>query len=148
MGQAFCVQVERQPKQFRDWPRGTSPREIGKKVDRAKATVTVKVAFVDAMDGAIPDMSARTSFLSEEVSADAIKEKPKKVVPSSAVTERNGGKVVFVITQGVVKLAPVKVGAPFGQGFELVDGPAPGTRVVANPSPDLFEGQHIKEKGS
>ena len=32
--------------------------------------------------------------------------------------------------------------------FELVDGPASGTRVVANPSPDLFEGQHIKEKGS
>ncbi len=32
MGQAFCVQAERQPKQFRDWPAGTSPREIGKRV--------------------------------------------------------------------------------------------------------------------
>jgi hypothetical protein len=42
----------------------------------------------------------------------------------------------------------VKLGGSFGQGFELVDGPAPGTRVVANPAPDLFEGQKIKEKGS
>jgi hypothetical protein len=93
-------------------------------------------------------MSARTSFLSQEVSADAIKEKPKKVVPGTAITERNGGKVVFVVNEGVLKMAPVKLGQPFGQGFELVEGPAPGTRVVAHPKPELSDGQRIKEKGS
>ena len=39
--------------------------DIGKSVDRAKATVVVKVKFLDPMDGVLPDMSARVSFLSE-----------------------------------------------------------------------------------
>jgi RND family efflux transporter MFP subunit len=123
-------------------------REIGKRVERAKATVTVKVGFVDPTDGVLPDMSARTSFLSQEVSAEAIKEKPKKIVPGAALADRNGSKVVFVVADGIVKMAPVKLGPPFGQGFELVEGPGPGTRLVANPTNELSDGQRIKEKGS
>src|SRR5262249_19073643 len=84
--------------------------EIGQRMDRAKATVKVKVKFIDAMEGVLPDMSARTSFLSQEVTAEAIKEKPKTVVPSNAVADRNGGKVVFVVNDGIVKMMPVKLG--------------------------------------
>jgi RND family efflux transporter MFP subunit len=122
--------------------------EIGHKVDRAKATVTVKVKFVDSTEGALPDMSARTSFLSEELSAEAIREKPKTVVPAIAIRERDGNKFVFVVVDGVVREKPVKVGPPFGGGFELIEGPQPGTRVVSNPPPSLSDGQRIKEKGS
>jgi RND family efflux transporter MFP subunit len=122
--------------------------EIGKRVDRAKATVAVKVKFVDNMEGVLPDMSARTSFLSQEVSAEAIQEKPKKVVPTDALAERGGTKVVFVVNEGVVKMAPIKLGPAFANGFELVEGPPPGTRVVAQPPAQLADGQKIKEKGS
>jgi RND family efflux transporter MFP subunit len=122
--------------------------ELGHKVDRAKATVVVKVKFVDTTDGVLPDMSARTSFLSEELSADAIREKPKTVVPARALVEQEGTKFVFVVGDGTVKRAPVKVGPAFGGGFELVEGPAPGTRVVSDPPPTLSDGQRIKEKGS
>jgi len=122
--------------------------EIGQRVDRAKATVKVKVKFIDSMEGVLPDMSARTSFLSQEVSLEAIKEKPKTVVPSNAVADRNGGKVVFVVNDGVTKVAPIKLGPPFAGGFELIEGPGPGTRVVSSPSTELSDGQRIKEKGS
>ena len=122
--------------------------QIGKKVDRAKATVSVKVKFIDPMDGVLPDMSARTSFLSQEVSAEAIREKPKKVVPSDAIAERGGSKVVFIVNEGLVRMMPIKVGAPFANGFEMVEGPPPGTRVVAQPSAQLADGQRVKEKGS
>jgi HlyD family secretion protein len=122
--------------------------ELGHKVDRAKATVIVKVKFVDATEGVLPDMSARTSFLSQELSADAIREKPKTVVPAQALSERDGEKCVFVVGDGVVKRAAVKLGPAFGSGFELVEGPAPGTRVVSDPPPKLSDGQRIKEKGS
>ena len=100
------------------------------------------------MDGVIPDMSARTSFLSDQMSAEAIKEKPKNVVPANAVAERNGSKVVFVINESAVKLVPVKLGPAFGSGFELVEGPPPGSRIVVDPTPQLSDGQRIKEKGS
>ncbi len=122
--------------------------QIGKKVDRAKATVSVKVKFIDPMEGVLPDMSARVGFLSQEVTADAIREKPKKVVPSDALAERGGSKVVFAVQEGLVKMIPIKIGPAFANGFEVVEGPPPGTRVVAQPSAQLADGQRVKEKGS
>jgi hypothetical protein len=86
--------------------------------------------------------------LSQEVSADAIQEKPKRVVPSDALADRGGNKVVFVVNGGVVKMAPIKVGPAFANGFEVVEGPPPGTRVVVQPPAQLSDGQKIKEKGS
>jgi RND family efflux transporter MFP subunit len=120
--------------------------EIGKRVNRAKATVPIKVKFVDAMENVLPEMSARTSFLTEALSAEAMKEPPRKVIAATAVAERDGKKVVFVIDDGTVKSTPVTVGPPFASGLELVDGPAAGTKVVSNPAPDLRAGQRVKEK--
>lgn len=120
--------------------------EIGKRVNRAKATVVVKVTFLDPKDGVLPDMAARVSFLTKELSAEAMKEPPKRIVPASAVTERAGGKVVFIVDQGKVKMSGVTVGNGASGGLELIDGPPPGTKVVANPSSELQDGQKIKEK--
>lgn len=122
--------------------------EIGKRVNRAKGTVPVKVKFVDTMENVLPDMSARTSFLAQELSADAMKEAPKRVVPAGAVVDRAGGKVVFAIETGKVKMTPVKLGPAIGSSYELLDGPAPGTRLVSAPAADLTDGQRIKEKGA
>ena len=121
---------------------------MSKKVDRAKATVMVKVKFIDGMDDVLPDMSARTSFLSQPLTEVAARQAPKNIVPASSVVERNGQKYVFVVDDDAVRLAPVRIGAPFGSGFELVDGPRPGTRIVADPPDRLADGQRVKEKGS
>jgi RND family efflux transporter MFP subunit len=120
--------------------------EVNPRVDRAKATVGVKVKFVDPPEGVLPDMSARVSFLSKALEEGQLKEKPKTVVPSSALIERGGSKVLFVIEEGVVRMRPVTLGPELGGGFELLNGPAVGTRVVANPSPELMDGQRVKEK--
>lgn len=120
--------------------------EIGKRVNRAKATIIVRVAFTDPKEGVLPDMAARVSFLTKELSAEAMKEPPKRIVPVSAVTERSGNKVVFIVDQGKVKMASVRVGTEASGGLELVDGPPPGTKVVANPPTTLQDGMKIKEK--
>jgi HlyD family secretion protein len=120
--------------------------EINPKVDRAKATVGVKVKFVDPPEGVLPDMSARVSFLSKAMDEAALEEKPKTIVPASAVVDRGGSKVLFVLEDGVVRMRNVSVGAELGGGFEVVDGPAAGTRVVSNPPPTLVDGQRVKEK--
>ena len=120
-------------------------KEITPEVDRAKATVMVKVSFVDPVERVLPDMSARVSFLSEALDEEAMKQPPKTVVPGTAIADRAGGKVVFVLEGDVVRMVPVKLGAPFGSGFEVISGPRPGTRVVASPKPELKDGQKIKE---
>jgi hypothetical protein len=45
-----------------------------------------------------------------------------------------------------VRATPVDLGPPFGSGFELTRGPAPGTKLVKNPPAGLADGQRIKEK--
>lgn len=121
-------------------------KEITPEVDRAKASVKVKVAFVDQPEGVLPDMSARVSFLSEELDAEAIKAPPKTIVPGSAIVERGGAKYVFVVDGETVRMTAVSLGPSFGSGFELVSGPRPGTRLVASPPTILADGQRIKEK--
>jgi RND family efflux transporter MFP subunit len=120
--------------------------EITPKVDRAKATVMVKVKFVDLAEGALPDMSARVSFLQSAVDADAIKAPPKNFIPAEAVIERSGAKMVFVADGEVVHLTPIQLGVDMGRGFELISGPAVGSKVVLNPPATLADGQRIKER--
>jgi HlyD family secretion protein len=128
--------------------RGTT-REIVPRVDRAKATVTVKVGFTDPADGVLPDMSARVSFLAQELDDEAIKAPPKLVVPRAAVVERAGAKMVFVVDDGRVRMTPIAIAATdtgSGTMAELESGPSAGTRVVKDPPIDLRDGQEIKEK--
>lgn len=121
-------------------------QELGQRVNRAKATIVVKVKFVDPPENVLPEMSARVSFLSKAITDDALKEAPKRVVASEAVVDRGGQKVVFVAESGKLRAFPVKVAGPVGaSAVELLDGPAPGAKVVAKPTPEMADGQRIKE---
>lgn len=122
--------------------------EVTPKVNRTKATVTVKVAFVDENEGVLPDMAARVSFLSGELDKEAMKAPPKTIVPGSAVAEVGGSKVVYRLESGVVRVTPVTLGPAFGTGFEVQSGVTSGTKIVNNPPPGLADGQKIKERNA
>jgi len=122
--------------------------EVTPKVNRVKATVTVKVAFVDENEGVLPDMAARVSFLTSALDKEAMKAPPKTVVPGSAVVEVQGSKVVYRVEGGVVRLTTVTLGPAVGSGFEVVSGVTSGTRVVSNPPQGLADGQRIKERNA
>lgn len=128
--------------------RGTV-KEVGRRVNRAKATVPVKVRFVDRPTEVLPDMAARVSFLREALSEAQLKEAAKLVVPSAAIAERDGEPVIFVIEDDVVRLTRVKVGGELGEGRELLAPTLPsGTKIVLNPPSALQDGKSIKESTS
>ena len=120
--------------------------DVSPQLNRAKASATVKVRFLDRDETVLPEMAARVSFLDAPLDVTKLKEPPKHVLPGSALTERRGAKVVFTLDQGNVHMVPVTLGKPFGDGFELVDGPAPGTKLVSQPPATLEDGQAIKER--
>ena len=122
--------------------------EVTPKVNRTKATVTVKVAFVDENEGVLPDMAARVSFLTGELDKEAMKAPPKTIVPGSAIAEVSGSKVVYRLESGVVRVTPVTLGPAFGTGFEVQSGIASGAKIVNNPPPGLADGQKIKERNA
>jgi RND family efflux transporter MFP subunit len=123
-------------------------KEITPQVNRSKATVIVRVAFADEKEGVLPDMSARVSFLTKPLDPEALKQPPKIIIPSNALAERSGAQVVFVVEDDVVRMVPVKLGPAFGRGFELTEGPRPGTRLIASPPGTMADGQRVKEKES
>ena len=122
--------------------------EVTPKVNRTKATVTVKVAFVDENEGVLPDMAARVSFLTGELDKAAMQAPPKTIVPATAVVDLNGTKVVYRLEGGIVRTTPVTLGPAFGTGFEVQSGVSSGTRLVNNPPPGLADGQKVKERNA
>ncbi len=121
--------------------------EITPRVNRTKATVVVKVAFVDDREGVLPDMAARVSFLSSELDKAELKQPPKTIVPSDAIATLGGVKVVYVVDDGKVRATPIELGPAFGSGFEVARGPGAGTKLVKSPPAGLADGQRVKEKG-
>lgn len=122
--------------------------EVGPRLNRAKATGTVKVKMEAPPPELRPEMSARVSFLAKPLNAAELKAPPKIVVAQAAVIDRAGGKAVWVLDGGKVKLTTVVVGEAVGPGFVLKQGPPPGTRVVKDPPKELSDGKSVKEKTS
>jgi RND family efflux transporter MFP subunit len=120
--------------------------DVSPALNRSKASATVKVRFLDRDDTVLPEMAARVSFLEAPLDESKLKEPAKKIVPGSAVAERGGARVVFVLDSGKVRVEQVTLGARFGDGYELLDGPAPGTMIVSEPPATLTDGQAVKER--
>jgi multidrug efflux pump subunit AcrA (membrane-fusion protein) len=111
-------------------------------VDRAKATVMTKVRF-DAIDPRVlPEMSAKVSFLSQEVTAE--QQKPLVAVASDAIVQRDGRNVVFVVRDGRAVEVPVTPGAKIGDTTAVAGDVKPGEKAVAHPSPALRGGVAVE----
>lgn len=108
--------------------------------DRAKATVLTKVRFNDRDERVLPEMRAKVSFLKEGKQEEQQNSSPKISVPSSAVTTRNGQKVVFVAKGETVTETAVVLGDIMGNRIEIKQGVTPGEKVVLRPSDKLSTG--------
>ncbi|MBK8481792.1 MAG: efflux RND transporter periplasmic adaptor subunit [Proteobacteria bacterium] len=122
---------------------------VSPRLNRAKATATVKVRFVDPVSELRPEMAARVAFLrGAALDAASVQAPPKVIVPAAAVVRRGPAALVFVVDGDRVRLQPVQLGPAFGGGFELLAGPPSGTRLVSNPPAGLADGQRIKEQST
>jgi HlyD family secretion protein len=109
-------------------------------VDRSKATLLVKVKFVERDPRVLPDMSAKIAFLSRPLKSD--ERTPVAALRPDAIVKRDGKDVAFVVGKDdQVKLTPVTMGAKVGD-LVRVD-LAPGTRVVIAPSERVTDGATV-----
>ena len=107
-------------------------------VDRAKATVMSKVQF-DAIDPRIlPEMSAKVSFLSQEVTPE--QQRPLLAVNAEALTQRDGRTIVFAVRDGHAVAVPVTPGVKVGDMTAVTGDVKSGDKVVAKPAPSLQSG--------
>ncbi|MDK3021134.1 efflux RND transporter periplasmic adaptor subunit [Cupriavidus taiwanensis] len=109
-------------------------------VDRSKATVLVKVRFVDRDARVLPDMSAKIAFLSR--AATAQDREPVVAVQPAAVATRDGRQVVYVVREGKAHEMTVKTGDKLGE-LVAVQGVKPGDVVVLSPSEQIGDGSRV-----
>ncbi|PWB77533.1 MAG: efflux RND transporter periplasmic adaptor subunit [Candidatus Methylomirabilota bacterium] len=110
-------------------------------VDRAKATVMVKIGFVDRDQRILPDMSAKVAFLEHAVAA--ADRKPVTAVPRQAVVDRDGAKVVFVVKEGRAVRTRIETGRALGDLIE-VSGVRAGEKIVLTPLDKVGDGTRVK----
>jgi RND family efflux transporter MFP subunit len=114
-------------------------------VDRSKATLLVKVSFVERDQRVLPDMSAKIAFLSRALTPE--ERKPVPAVRPDAIVKRDGRDVVFVVTKDDksgeerAKAQLVTVGAKVGDLLRV--DLTPGTRVVSAPPERLADGAPV-----
>jgi RND family efflux transporter MFP subunit len=112
--------------------------------DRSKATVMVKVRFLDTDPRILPEMSAKVAFLSRPVGKG--ERDPSTTVNPAAVADRKGRTVVFVVRDDRVKETTVVLGTRIGDLVRVVSGVKPGDRVVARPVANLRDGSRVTVK--
>lgn len=110
--------------------------------DRSKATVLVKIRFIDTDPRILPEMSAKAAFLEREITKD--EQNPKIALNPEAISTRNGKQFVFLIKDNRAIETPIVTGQKLGDFIEILSGVKPGDRVVLKPSKRLRNGSRIK----
>jgi len=91
--------------------------EIAPEANRQKATVQVKVKFLEPDKYVKPEMNARVTFLSTQPAKEAQKSEAEAVklfvIPKNSIQDR-AGKIVFVLSDGAVQSKPVTVAREVG----------------------------------
>ncbi|KAB0666901.1 efflux RND transporter periplasmic adaptor subunit [Oryzomonas japonica] len=112
--------------------------------DRTKASVMVKVRFVDTDPRILPEMSAKVAFLERE--AHKADQRPRIAVKPSAIVASGGRQGVYLVTGDRVVFTPITRGAPLGDLVE-VDGVKSGDKVALKPLDKLKDGVRIRLAG-
>ena len=111
-------------------------------VDRAKATVMTKVSFDEIDPRVLPEMSAKVSFLSQEVTP--AEQQRLLAVNADAIVQRDGRAVVLVVRDGRATAVPVTPGAKVGDVTAVTGDVKSGDKVVLKPAPSLANGALVK----
>ncbi|MBM4308150.1 MAG: efflux RND transporter periplasmic adaptor subunit [Deltaproteobacteria bacterium] len=110
--------------------------------DRTKATVMVKIRFLDKDNRVLPEMSAKVAFLSRPSKPE--EQKPRMAINQSSIVNRKGSDKVFLIKENKVIEIPVNLGVKIGDMVEVLSGIKVGDQIILNPPERLRNGLKIK----
>jgi len=118
-------------------------RQIVPTADRQRATVLVKVSFVERDPRILPEMAATVEFL--EAGGDAPQESspPRVFVPAAAVQDQSGRQVVWVVSGDRVERREVDAGPVTGERREIRSGLSGAEQVVIAGSEGLEDGARV-----
>lgn len=101
--------------------------------DRNKATVRVRVGFVEKDQRVLPDMGVRVAFLDATDASDPKPASQGVLIPKAGLGQDETGTFVYVVDNDKVKRRNVRISSTAqGARIRVLSGLADGERVVAN----------------
>ena len=131
---------------YPDWQIPSKVRTVIPTADRQKATVKVRISFLKLDPKILPDMGVKVTFLGDEPKKQAGAIEPVASIPSGALRDENGSKIVFLVKDNKLERRAVKPGTTRGNDVEIFAGLVPGDLVVTKGPPDLRDGETIQLK--
>lgn len=110
--------------------------------DRTKATVMVKVRFLETDSRILPEMSAKVALLSRPLQED--EQKSRTAINPAAIVTRHDQEVVFIVKDDHVVETKLEVGAKLGDLVEVLAGVKAGDVVVIKPSEKVKDQARIR----
>ncbi|HZP63680.1 MAG TPA: efflux RND transporter periplasmic adaptor subunit [Terriglobales bacterium] len=120
--------------------------EISPEANRQKATVQVKVQILNPDEYLRPEMNATVKFLADDTKQASSSQNSGVFVPTAAIRDSNGKKVVLIAFKGKVLQREVQVVSQRSSGF-TVSGLMGGENVITTGPATLRDGDKIKIKG-
>jgi RND family efflux transporter MFP subunit len=133
---------------YPNWEIPSHVRTVIPTADRQKATVKVRISF-DKLDPRIlPDMGIKVTFLSDEPvkNADAKVTVVAALLPTDAVRDESGKKIVFLVKNDRLERRAVAVGIAQGAQTEILSGLVAGDTVVLRGPANMQDGQAVQIK--
>jgi RND family efflux transporter MFP subunit len=111
--------------------------------DRQKATVLVRIGFLQLDPRILPDMGVKVTFLREDEEGAAAAARPVALVPKAAIKAEGKQSYAFVVLDGVADRRAITTGGTDGDRIEVIAGLNPGERVIVSPPPALASGARV-----
>jgi RND family efflux transporter MFP subunit len=108
--------------------------------DRAKASVMVKIRFVDTDSRILPEMSAKVAFLEREAGKD--EQQPRLAINPSAIAKSGDQEGVYLVKDDTAIFTPITRGNKLGDLVE-VSGVKSGDRIVLRPLDKVKNGSKV-----
>jgi RND family efflux transporter MFP subunit len=108
--------------------------------DRAKASVMVKIRFVDTDSRILPEMSAKVAFLEREAGKD--EQQPRLAINPSAIAKSGDQEGVYLVKDDTAIFTPIRRGNKLGDLVE-VSGVKSGDRIVLKPLDKVKNGSKV-----
>jgi multidrug efflux pump subunit AcrA (membrane-fusion protein) len=130
---------------YPDWQIPAEVIAIVPTADRQKATVRVRIGFLERDERVLRDMGAKVAFLDAGLPAEPLEEVAGVLVASEALNEDADGDYVWRVKNGLVEKRRVEVSGVRDRERVLVtNGLAAGDTVVRSSERPLEPGQAVR----
>ena len=110
--------------------------------DRNKATVRVRIRFLEKDERVLPDMGIRVSFL-QKIAETTAEQKEGVVVPNAAVLSQGSSTYVMLVKNGRIEIKQVDVAEETPNYSRIIEGVIAGDQVVASYNQTLENNQKV-----